>query len=224
MSIGFCPECRTGVSKPSKRGCLSNILTQNLRCYNLEIYSVTCFLGHSVLASFHWHLGIPQSSKGVIELFMTNIKSQFCHTVFLEVFGQCLDLSGLIGSAIRFAQGCLHWEWTRSSRTHRVRGAQTKLPWVRSRSTGVGTQHVYTEKGRYHLAFFPHLFGYSQRNGKAYYTDMSWWYKGTQSMLLERQSVGVTLSVLQKSIVNWGEMVFSSYFFFFPTWLGLNKN
>lgn len=160
MSTGLCPECRTGVSKPSKLGCLSNILTQSLGQYNLEICSVTRLLGHSVLASFYWHLGILHSSKEVIELFMTNIKSQFCHAVFLGVFGQCLDFSDMISSAIRFAQGCLHWEWTRDSGTHRVRGpqsTQTKLPWVRSTSTEVGTQCVYTGNGRYHLAFVSSL-------------------------------------------------------------------
>lgn len=155
MSTGLCPECRTGVSKPSKLGCLSKILMQNLGQYNLEIYSVTCFLGHSVLASFSWYLRILHSSKEDIELFTPNIKSQFYPAVFLGVFGQCLELSDLISSAIRFAQGCLRWEWTRDSGTHRVRGpqsTQTKLPWVRSRSTEVGTQCVDPGNGRHHRA------------------------------------------------------------------------
>lgn len=48
--------------------------------------------------------------------------------------------------------------------------------------------------------------------------------EGNRTCCRKDSSVGVTTSAPQMCIVNWEQVVFSSYFFFLPIYLALNKN
>lgn len=159
---------------------------------------------------------------------MTNIKSQFCHAVFLGVFGQCLRL---LRSDQFSNQICSRLPSLRMDK--RQWDTQGKRTPEHTDQTSLGEIYIY--RGRHSMCLhwewqiplsfcFLTCLDIAKVMARLITLICPGGTGGHRACCRKDSSVGVTLSALQKSIVNWEQMVFSSYFFFLPTCLALNKN